>query len=248
MYRGQDLWQRVSEGGSHRSLHEDARRASFLHGHMFGDHVHEYLAPCIYEGEGEMLGMAFFKSLVKHHGTTYFEPVGKALAAAGIRTMNPINPAHLWALRKAMPPYAKWVLGQMLWPRGRTDLPPMPANLRPYAEWACNQLQRSPLEIDGAMRKHQLKLADRQCRMAELSGRTQSMIVMLATSLYAARGKDEIVQQSAAVLCQELQNQLTGRRPADRDYRAATKLGQAIMDGGFTSIAGIEAPEIMMKY
>ncbi|MCA9125316.1 MAG: acyl-CoA/acyl-ACP dehydrogenase, partial [Planctomycetales bacterium] len=26
---------------------------SFLAGHMFGDNVHEYLAPCIYEGEGE---------------------------------------------------------------------------------------------------------------------------------------------------------------------------------------------------
>jgi len=24
-----------------------------------GDNVHEYLAPCIYEGEGEMLGLAF---------------------------------------------------------------------------------------------------------------------------------------------------------------------------------------------
>ena len=29
---------------------------SFLHGHMFGDNVHEFLAPCIYEGEGEMPG------------------------------------------------------------------------------------------------------------------------------------------------------------------------------------------------
>ena len=56
---------------------------SFLHGHMFGDNVHEYLAPCIYEGEGEMLGMGFFKSLVKQHGKTYFEPIGKALQAAG---------------------------------------------------------------------------------------------------------------------------------------------------------------------
>ncbi|HEY4235024.1 MAG TPA: acyl-CoA dehydrogenase family protein, partial [Lacipirellulaceae bacterium] len=56
---------------------------SFLHGHMLGDNIHEYLAPCIYEGEGEMLGMGFFKSLVKQHGKTYFEPVGKALAAAG---------------------------------------------------------------------------------------------------------------------------------------------------------------------
>ena len=66
---------------------------SFLHGHLFGDNVHEYLAPCIYEGEGEMLGMAFFKSLVKQHGTRYFEPIGKALQKAGIRNPNPMNPA-----------------------------------------------------------------------------------------------------------------------------------------------------------
>src|SRR4029079_3850951 len=58
---------------------------SFLHGHLFGDNVHEFLAPCIYEGEGEVLGIAFFKSLVKHHGTQFFEPLGKALAAAGIK-------------------------------------------------------------------------------------------------------------------------------------------------------------------
>ncbi len=70
---------------------------SFLHGHKFGDNIHEYLAPCIYEGEGEMLGMGFFKSLVKHHGKTYFEPIGKALAAAGIRQPNPLNPAHVGA-------------------------------------------------------------------------------------------------------------------------------------------------------
>ena len=72
---------------------------AFLHGHLFGDNVHEYLAPCIYEGEGEMLGMAFFKSLVKQHGQRFFEPIGKALAAAGIRKPNLLNPRHAWALR-----------------------------------------------------------------------------------------------------------------------------------------------------
>ena len=41
---------------------------SFLKGHLFGDNVYDFLAPCIYEGEGEVLGMAFFKSLVKEHG------------------------------------------------------------------------------------------------------------------------------------------------------------------------------------
>ena len=58
---------------------------SFLHGHPLGDNVHEYLAPCIYEGEGEMLAMGFFKSLVKDHGKTFFEPIGKLLAAKGIK-------------------------------------------------------------------------------------------------------------------------------------------------------------------
>jgi|GEM_PF-6872477 hypothetical protein len=41
---------------------------SFLKGHIFDDNVYDFLAPCIYKGEGEMLGMAFFKSLVKEHG------------------------------------------------------------------------------------------------------------------------------------------------------------------------------------
>src|SRR5262249_28270971 len=44
---------------------------AFLHGHLFGDNVHEFLAPCIYEGEGEMLGMALFKSVVKQHGRRF---------------------------------------------------------------------------------------------------------------------------------------------------------------------------------
>jgi acyl-CoA dehydrogenase len=49
---------------------------AFLHGQLSGENVHEYLAPCIYEGEGEMLGMGFFKSLIKEHGKTFFESIG----------------------------------------------------------------------------------------------------------------------------------------------------------------------------
>ncbi len=79
---------------------------AFLHGHLFGDNVHEYLAPCIYEGEGEMLGMAFFKSLIKEHGKTFFEPIGRTLHDAKIAKPNMLNPAHAWMLRKALVPYA----------------------------------------------------------------------------------------------------------------------------------------------
>lgn len=221
---------------------------SFLHGHMFGDNVHEYLAPCIYEGEGEMLGMAYFKSLVKDHGTRFFEPIGKALAAAGIKKPNPANPLHLWKLKGAMWPYAKWTLGQTLAFKRRPELPPMPVELVNHAEWAIKQLQRSPLKISGVMRKHQLKLADRQCRMSHLSNQVQSLVVILCTALYAARRDDPVVQTAADVACRDLRRQITGGQPSDRDFRVATGLGKAIADGGFKSIAGLEPDQIMMPY
>jgi alkylation response protein AidB-like acyl-CoA dehydrogenase len=221
---------------------------SFLHGHLLGDNVHEYLAPCIYEGEGEMLGMAFFKSLVKEHGKQFFEPIGKALAAAGIKRPNPLNPAHAWALKGALAPYAGWFVSQKLRVHGSPTLPAMPENLKTHAQWAAAQLQNQPLAISGAMRKHQLKLADRQCRMSELSSRVQKMIIILATSLYAAQQNDEVITGAADVICDDLRRELTGERPSDRYYRKVTQLGQTIADGGFRSIAGLQPDEILMPY
>ena len=221
---------------------------SFLHGHLFGDNVHEFLAPCIYEGEGEMLGMAFFKSLVKHHGMKYFEPIGKALAAAGIKKPNMANPAHLAVLRGPLWEYSKWYVGQKLRGHAKPDLPPMPPALREHAEFAVDWLVHSPMEISGTMRKYQLSLADRQCRMAEISRRVQDVIIVLCTSLYAARQHDEVVQAAADTICQDLRRGLTGRRPSDRYFRSVTKLGEQIAAGGFKSIAGLPTGDILMPY
>ena len=221
---------------------------SFLHGHLLGDNVHEYLAPCIYEGEGEMLGMAFFKSLVKHHGKTYFEPIGKALAAAGIKKPNPLNPMHAWTLIGVAIPYAKWMVAQRLLPTASSQLPSMPRELASHAEFACTQLQKMALEISSTMSKFQLSLADRQCRMAELSGRCQDLITILCTSLYGARQSDEIVRGAADVLCHELTQKYTGKRASNRYYKQVTQLGEAIVEGGFKSLAGLEPDEILMQY
>jgi alkylation response protein AidB-like acyl-CoA dehydrogenase len=221
---------------------------SFLAGHNFGDNIHEYLAPCIYEGEGEMLGMGFFKSLVKHHGKTYFEPIGKALAAAGIRKPNPLNPAHAWALKDVALPYMKWTIGRRLMPAASPQLPKMPKNLREHAEFACDRLQRMALEISGTMSRFQLKLADRQCRMAELSLRCQDFITMLTTSMYGARHSETLVQDAADIMCERLRQKLLGRRPSNHYFRRVTELGAAIAEGQFRSIAGVEADEILMPY
>jgi alkylation response protein AidB-like acyl-CoA dehydrogenase len=221
---------------------------AFLHGHMFGDNVHEFLAPCIYEGEGEMLGMAFFKSLVKQHGTQFFEPIGKALAAKGIKKPNMMNPAHAAALAGPLWEYGKWFTAQKLRWAGAPTFPPMPPALLKHAEFAVHWLEKSPLEISGIMRKYQLALADRQCRMAEVSGRVQDAIIILATSLYAARQKDELVQAAGDLICQDLTRKLVGGRPSDHYFRSASRLGTSIADGGFEAIAGIAAGEILMPY
>src|SRR5262249_17906536 len=108
---------------------------AFLHRHPFGDHGHEFLAPCIFQREREMLGMAFLKSLIKEHGRQFFEPIGKGLQAAGIRQFNPANPLHAWKLRQALVPYGKWRLKQQF-RGGRVQLPRLPDGLRRHAEFA----------------------------------------------------------------------------------------------------------------
>jgi hypothetical protein len=124
----------------------------------------------------------------------------------------------------------------------------MPKELREHAEFACDRLPRMALEISGTMSRFQLKLADRQCRMAELSLRCQDTITILTTSLYGARHPDPLVRDAADIMCQNLRQKLLGRRPSNHYFRLVTKLGAAIADGKFSSIAGIEADEILMPY
>lgn len=221
---------------------------SFLHGHMFGDNVHEFLAPCIYEGEGEMLGMAFFKSLVKAHGKEYFEPIGRILFDAGIKQPNPLNPKHAWMLKGPMSAYAKWWVGMRMIGSSKPRLAGMPVNLRRYASLASEFLSSQCFEISGAMRTHQLKLADRQCSMIDISSRIQNAVVMLCTSLYGARQEDELTRQAAEVICSQLWQGLTCQRASNRDWRKVTELGGAIADAGWPELDGIEPEDIMMRY
>ena len=221
---------------------------SFLHGHLFGDNVHEFLAPCIYEGEGEMLGMAYFKSLVKEHGKKFFEPVGMALQKAGMKDFKPWNPIHLWKLRSALIPYTKWMIGQTFTGWGTPSIPALPKNLAVHAKFALKQLQKSRMDVDALMRKFQLKLADRQCAMSELSWRIQLMVVMLTTSLYAGKSDDPIVQQSADVMCDELKRRIVGGLPSNSYFRKVTKLGATIANEDTSLLKDVEPNEILMQY
>ena len=98
------------------------------------------------------------------------------------------------------------------------------------------------------MEKHQLKLADRQCRIAELSQRIQDTVTILVTALWGHRQKDEAAMASADILCQDLRRKLTGERPSDRYFRDAGQLADVILSGGFERWRACPRQEILMKY
>ena len=221
---------------------------SFISGHIFGDNVHDFLAPCIYEGEGEMLGMAFFKSLAKQHGSKYFEPIGIALHKHQIRDFNPANPSHAWALKGELWNYANWYLGQMLSAKDSRNIEGMDESLNNHINFAMEQLHQSPSELSENMVKHQLKLPDRQCRIAEMSQRVQDAIIMLVTALWAHNQGDKVMIKAADILCQDLTRKLTGERPSDQYFKDCSKLADLIVAGEFKAIEGIEPADIMMGY
>jgi hypothetical protein len=221
---------------------------SFLQGHILGDNIYDFLAPCIYEGEGEMLGLAFFKTLVKNHARTFFEPIGKALQRAQIRAFSPVNPMHVWALRREMAAYARWTLGQKLTSRNHQGVPTLRAGFADHVTFALKLFNGFASELSSTMSRHQLKLADRQCRMAELSQRVQDTVVLLVTALWGNQQKDEATVAAADFLCQDLSRKLTGHRPTDNYFRSASKLADLIIAGGYEVLAGAPRAEILMKY
>jgi hypothetical protein len=98
------------------------------------------------------------------------------------------------------------------------------------------------------MRKHQLKLADRQCRMAEVSQRVQDTVVLLVTALWADKQKSEAVVAATDLLCQDLHRKLTGGRPSDAYLRQVGQVADMILAGGYEALAGVPAEEILMRY
>ena len=221
---------------------------SFLQGHLFGDNVHEFLAPCIYEGEGEMLGMAFFKSLAKAHGVKYFEPVGKALAKHNIKKLNPFNPMHGWALRNELLPYTFWYIGKTLSPADVQKVSGLSAELQEHVDFALAMFGEAPFELSQNMVKHQLKLADRQCRITELSQSIQDIIVILVTALWSHNSGNKVVQAAADILCQDLRRRLTGEKPSDKYFKRTSEVADLIMSEGYPGMNEISQTNILYSY
>ena len=218
---------------------------SFLHGHPLGDNLHDLLAPCIYEGEGDMLNLAFFKSLVKDHGVKYFEPIGWAMKNAGIDGMP--NALQFMKNIKVFMPYMKWMLDEYTC-KFNVNLDGVCYSLADHASFATNNLRKSASQISKIMRKYQLKLADRQCRMSLISSKIQNLIIMLATIGFASERGSDIDIEIADVSCEFLKNKVIGSHPTDHQLRKAVELGKKIAENKFIFGDDINGSEILMPY
>jgi hypothetical protein len=122
------------------------------------------------------------------------------------------------------------------------------AGSQAHVDFARESFGRLRKEVSAALVKHQLKLADRQCRMTELSQRAQDTVVLLVTALWGHRQENEVAAAAADILCQDLRRKLTGERPSDRYFRDVGRLADLILAGGFEALAGVPRAEILMRY
>src|SRR5262249_21313515 len=173
----------------------------------------------------------------------FFEPIGKKQ-----QDFSPRNPFHLWKLRRELLAYSKWFLGKKFARADHQQVPGMDRRLAEHVAFALDIFPHHAKELSAAFRKHQLTLADRQSRMAELSLRVQDTVVLLVTALWAHGQKKEIAIASADVLCRDLRRKLTGQRPSDSYFRAVNNLADQILAGGFENLAQVPREEILMKY
>ena len=104
------------------------------------------------------------------------------------------------------------------------------------------------LEISSTMSKFQLKLADRQCRMAELSQRCQDLITILATSLYGGPPRGPHDPRRGRRDVPQLSPQTPRPPPIEPLLPPGDRLGADIAAGGFPGIAGLAPDEILMRY
>jgi hypothetical protein len=223
---------------------------SFLHGHLFGDNIHDFLAPLIYEGEGDMLRLAFFKSMVKDHGETFMAPIGERLAAEVKRKNKKYEKfshfENAWFLLKnigAIIPYLWWKFKKKL-PAFGGITTNCGSNKTIIKKNIKNIKKLAPL-ISSDMAKHKMKFVDRQLIIAEWTQKTHAEFVSLITNIWAATntGKQKEFYMAAARV---LSGDLFGM--TNKDKRFAVEFGQKVIEDSSCFTDGIDIDELLMEY
>jgi alkylation response protein AidB-like acyl-CoA dehydrogenase len=174
---------------------------AFLVGHPLGDAWHDHFAVTVYEGESDLLGLALFKGLCKHHplvGVT-----GRRAAA-----------------------WLAWRLASVARPSGRDGDEIIDAGLRAHARQARRLLGKLAVGIDRALRTHGRGLADRQLLAGGLAEEARCLVSVLAVAHRGDMLGDEASLAAADGWCRLALARATGRRLTADDQTRIAALGR----------------------
>lgn len=178
---------------------------AFLVGHPLGDSFHDHFAVTIYEGESDLLGLALFKGLVKHH------------------------PAIGGSQQQAALEWLAWRIGRLATappPDGRTILD---RTLRAHARRARRLLDRAALDIDRLVRTYGRRLADRQLLAGRSAAEVRDLVSVVAVAHRGDMLGDEQSLLAADCWCRMVLARATGRPLAAADHERLTALGRATL-------------------
>jgi long-subunit acyl-CoA synthetase (AMP-forming)/alkylation response protein AidB-like acyl-CoA dehydrogenase len=197
--------------GAINSLGVHGGRA-FLVGHPLGDSFHDHFAVTVYEGESDLLGLALFKGLAKHH------PLARLAreSSAGRR-------AAAWLA---------WRIGRIGQRPHHDDSDILDRRLRDHAAAARRLLDRAAIRIDRGIRRQGKALADRQLLVGSWSAEVRDLVSVLAVAHYAdAAGDHDVDLQAADCWCRLALARGHGRRLTASDHAALASLGRMVVEG-----------------
>jgi long-subunit acyl-CoA synthetase (AMP-forming)/alkylation response protein AidB-like acyl-CoA dehydrogenase len=178
---------------------------AFLVGHPLGDSLHDHFAVTIYEGESDLLGLALFKGLAKHH------PLAEQARDAGR-----LAQAGDWLAWRA----ARFAADS----RGDAGL--LDGQLRDHARRARRGLAAAAVRIDRAIRRHGRGLADRQLEIGALAADVREFVCVLTTAHHADASGTDDAAAAADVWCRLALARAAGRRLTSADHAAVAALGR----------------------
>jgi long-subunit acyl-CoA synthetase (AMP-forming)/alkylation response protein AidB-like acyl-CoA dehydrogenase len=189
---------------------------AFLVGHPLGDSFHDHFAVTVYEGESDLLGLALFKGLCKHH----------PLAGRGGDAAAPAA---------GLPRLVRW----LAWQAGARGCSPRAADrrlldrgLRDHAAAARRGLATTAVRIDRAIRRLGRGLADRQLLAGQLAAEVRELVSVLAVAHHADAAGDDDMLAHADAWCRMALARAGGRRLTPADLAAIAAAGRIVVDRG----------------
>jgi long-subunit acyl-CoA synthetase (AMP-forming)/alkylation response protein AidB-like acyl-CoA dehydrogenase len=175
---------------------------AFLVGHPLGDSLHDHFAVTVYEGESDLLGLALFRGIAKHHPFAAARDRSASARAAG---------------------WLAWRAGTLA--RPRRDAAILDLGLRKHAAAARRILGATAVAIDRVLRSYGRDVGERQLVIGGLSGVVRDCVSVLAVAHHADASGDDALLTRADVWCRLAIARARGVRLGPADYAAVAALG-----------------------